>query len=247
MPNPQPRADLRATIAARGFALAPRLDAHFSDWGEARHRLIDDWRHLETDTYMRDGGRYRRRRFGRFFFLPATGEITRLQHAPVFQSMTVNGFAGGIQRDFAPLREATFDNACLLDLIRFDFACFEVPLPAMLSEPWEIWIHQIRIEVRGNGVGLPAPEGVHHDGHDFIAMHLIGRANVTGGRSIIYDNDQHELQAFLLEAPFDTIYADDHRVMHNVDPIRAADELAPAERDVLIIDFDHRPALRRSD
>jgi hypothetical protein len=236
--------NVRADIAEGGFALVRgdrfRLIASEDAFGD----LARDWDHLETDRYMADGGRYRLRRFGRFFYLPANSEILRLPHATVFQSRYVNGFAGGIHRSFAPLREATFVNPYLLRLIEMDFAVFEAPAPAMLHEPWEVWVHQIRITTPAEPVP-PAPEGVHHDGHDFIAMHLMKRDNVAGGKNILYDNDGRPIFTCMLEAPMDTIYADDHRVMHAVDPVQPADGARPAERDMLIVDYDHRPGLAR--
>jgi hypothetical protein len=224
-------------VRGEDFALAGQLAA----WEE----LTEDWNHLELDAYMSDNGRYRRRRYGRFFFVPATSEVQRLEHAPVFQSRSVNSFAGGIHRDFAPLRESTFANPALLALIRHDFSHNPSPSRSQLAEPWEVWVHQIRVETTIDKVGYPAPEGVHHDGHDFIAMHLIKKDNVSGGRSMIYDNDRKPLYSCMLERPLDTLYADDHRVMHNVEPIEALNPDRPAKRDVLIIDYDYKPGLRR--
>jgi hypothetical protein len=241
----KPTPEVVASIAEHGFAVVRGPSLRFAGLGDAWSKLADDWMHLETDTYMADGGRYRLRRFGRFFFVPATEELLRLPHAPVFQSRYVNNFAGGIHRDFAPLRDATFRNPWLLALIRFDFGCFQVAEPAKLWDPWEVWIHQIRIRTDGETAVSPAPEGVHHDGHDFIAMHLVKRQNVSGGRSVLYDNLENEVHACVLKDPLDTIYADDHHVMHAVDPIRPTTKGLPAERDMLIIDFDYRPGLLR--
>lgn len=240
----QPDPTIRAAIAADGFSVVRSAALRSVETAEAWRRFSEDWQHLETDLYMADGGRYRLRRFGRFFFRPAADELVRLPHATVFQSRYINNFAGGIHRDFAPLRESTFADPFLLALIRFDFACFETPEPSMLADPWEVWVHQIRIEASGDSTVLPAPEGIHHDGHDFIAMHLVGRENVAGGRSFLYDNDERRLLVCRLNRPLDTIYADDHRVMHAVAAIRPADSALPARRDMLIIDYDHKPLLQ---
>jgi hypothetical protein len=231
-----------ACIVESGFAVrraeAYDLGAAAEDW----RRLQDDWSHLETDRYMADGGQYRLRRFGRFWWKPATSELLRLPHGLVFQARYINNFAGGIHRDFAPLRETTFANPFLHALIRFDFSCFTVADERMLHDPWEVWVHQIRIETAGPVV-QPAPEGIHHDGHDFIAMHLVQRDNVDGAESHLYDNDRNPIHRCMLLDPLDTIYADDHRVMHAVGGLSAADPARPARRDILIIDFDHRPNL----
>ena len=236
-------ASLRRRLAEDGFALTQgedyRLDGLEGDWW----RLTEDWSRLEVDRYMGDGGQYRLRRYGRFFFRPSTSELKRLPHAVVFQSRYVNNFAGGIHRDFAPLRETTFVNPFLHALIRFDFSRFELADRALLADSWEVWIHQIRIETTGESAVPPAPEGIHRDNHDFIAMHLAGRSQVAGGASRIYDTAKKPLFSCVLEAPLDTIYADDRRIMHAVDPIRATGLRETARRDILIIDFDHRPNL----
>lgn len=242
-----PNLNVRSTITATGFARVPGAEYRLGELESAWRELTDDWNHLETDQYMSDGGRYRLRRYGRFYFVPATSELKRLPHATVFQASYVNNFAGGIHRNFAPLRESTFVNPFLHALIRFDFSNFEVPDPAMLSDPWEIWIHQLRIETHGKDEAKPAPEGIHHDGHDYIAMHMVKRDNVDGGLSTLYDNDKEPLLTCMLEQPLDTIYADDHRVMHAVAPIRPLSQERPAQRDMLIIDFDHKPGLARPD
>jgi hypothetical protein len=169
--------------------------------------------------------------------------LIQLEHAPVFQTKYVNSFAGGVQRNFAPLTEETFANPCLLALISHDFKCFDVSDVSKLAEAWEVWIHQIRIQTNGRDWVTPAPEGVHHDGHDFIAMHLVDRENVRGGENSIYDNARQPLTSCMLQSPLDTIYCDDHRVMHAVEPISAADAVGDATRDILIIDFDHKPQL----
>ena len=234
--------EARRGIDQRGFAAVAGRQFDLAGFEDSWTDLARDFEHLRVDAYMADRGRYRLRRFGRFRFVPATRELARLPHATVFQPTYINHFAGGIHRDFAPLRDATFDNKLLRTLIELDFSCFRVPDEAMRNDPWEVWIHQIRIETAVETVA-PAPEGVHHDGHDFIAMHLIKRDNVAGGLNRIYDNEAQEIETVLLEAPLDTIFADDHRVMHGVEGVRAADDGRPARRDMLIIDFDHRPGL----
>src|SRR5262245_28909467 len=120
----QPKRALLASIAERGFGLMQGDEYAALGLQEAWRSLREDWQHLETDRYMSDGGRYRLRRYGRFFYRPATRDLRRLPHALVFQSQYINNFAGGIHRDFAPLRESTFNNPYLHALIRFDFDCF---------------------------------------------------------------------------------------------------------------------------
>lgn len=230
-------------IVESGFAVRRAGCFDLGDVAGDWRRLQEDWSNLDTDRYMAGGRRYRLRRFGRFWFKPATSELLRLPHGLVFQTRYVNNFAGGIHRDFAPLHDATFTNPFLHTLIRFDFSCFTVQDERMLDDSWEVWVHQIRIETADPVIVQPAPEGIHHDGHDFIAMHLVKRDNVQGAESYLYDNDEKPIHDCMLRDPLDTIYADDHRVMHAVGGMSAADPARPARRDILIIDFDHRPNL----
>jgi hypothetical protein len=74
-------------------------------------------------------------------------------------------------------------------------------------------------------------------------MRLVKRHNSIGARNHLYDNNRIELFSTLMEHPRDVIYADDHRVMHSVDPLRAAQPDRTAQRDMLIIDYDLRPDL----
>ncbi len=237
---------VRSSLVERGFAeVAGRefdLGAHTAGWNV----LAAGWERLVVDPYMGDGGRYRLRRFGRWRFVPGTGELSRLKHAPVYQTRYVNTFAGGIHRVFEPLEEQTFRNPSLLALIREDFELFTFP-EQQRGEPWEVWVHQIRIAVEDEMEVSPAPEGIHHDGHDCIAMHLVRRENVVGGRNVLYDSQERPVHSTLITDPLDTIYADDHRVMHAVDPISVAVQGRRAYRDMLIIDFDHRPRLTAQD
>jgi hypothetical protein len=239
---PAVQSRIRTSVVGCGYATAHGTE-FLGSVDQPWEDLVEDWNHLEMDLHMSDGGRYRLRRFGRFLYAPRTEALQRLPHAAVFQSRYINKFAGGIHRTFAALRPSTFENEWLRSLIKFDFDCFQVATPSMLDDHWEVRIHQIRIEVRHDLEIPPTPEGVHHDGHDFIAMHLIGRRNVTGGASLLYDNAERLLQAWTLEQPLDSLYVDDRRVMHAVEHRRWKERGEPGHRDMLIIDFDHNPAL----
>jgi hypothetical protein len=233
-----PRRDAVDEIGRRGFTVIPGREfasiINRDDW----FSLVDDWNHLEIDPYMPDGGRYRLRRFGRFSFVPSSDELRRLPHAAVYQDRTINRFAGGISRNFAALRDVTFENQCLLTLIRFDFACFAAANVHEPAAPWRVLIHQVRIQAEPRTSASPTPEGVHRDNHDFIAMHMIARQNVRGGESSVYDTTGRLLHRRQLDRPLDTLYVDDANVLHGVDAISSADDQDAGTRDMLIIDFD---------
>jgi hypothetical protein len=98
---------LQASLSERGFAFvaAATMRALLARFGQ-----IDDWagfaaswNDLGRDTYMADGGRYRKRRFAVFSALPGIAEIHRAPHQPHYQSRDYNALNGGIERWFPPV------------------------------------------------------------------------------------------------------------------------------------------------
>src|SRR5690242_2552208 len=86
------------------FVRAPEMralleGAGLRDWDG----FAASWDDLGVDTYMADGGRYRRRRFACF---RATKEaIARKPHQPHYQSRDYNPLNGGIERWFDPVTD----------------------------------------------------------------------------------------------------------------------------------------------
>ncbi len=226
-----------ALISADEFAVVPELAAD-------RQHLRADWGNLEPDSYLKDGARFRLRRFGLFYLLPSTWELLPLPPAPYFQSAGINAYAGGIERNFAPLLDATLANQFLHELIKFNFRQFPVD-SQMSHKPWEIDVHQFRIVATQDEQGEPTPEGLHHDGDDFNVIHLIRRQNATGGTSTVCDNDRNLLASCTLRQPMDSVLVWDPHVMHGVTPIHPENPSEPAIRDVLVIGYNYRPDLRR--
>jgi len=99
---------LHAAVDPRGFAFVEGAAMRailepfgpLTDWDA----FADSWNRLELDTYMADGGRYRRRRHATFA-APAKGPITRKPHQPHYQSLDYNPLHGGIERWFEPVEE----------------------------------------------------------------------------------------------------------------------------------------------
>ena len=235
------RSELRekkyALILAEEFSMAPELTAD-------RQHLWADWDDLELDKYLKEGGRFRQRRFNLFYLLPSTGELLPLSPASYTQSREINTYAGGIARKFAPLLDATLTNRFLHELIKFNFRQFPVD-NSLAHQPWEIDVHQFRIVASQDEQGQPTPEGIHHDGDDFNCIHLIGRQNAAGGVNTVYDNDLNPLTSCTLLQPMDSIIVWDPHVMHGVTPIYPENPSESAIRDVLVIGYNYRPDLKR--
>lgn len=233
----------REELRSAGYSIVPsgRLPL-----GEEPRRLAGvlagEWEHLETDKYLKDGSRFRERRYDRFYFVPATGEVRLRPHAPYYQSEGANGYAGGIARDVAPLRSQTLDNPVLTMLMRFDFARFPIA-DHTVAEPWDVQCHQFRIISTPDEIGEPTPEGPHRDEVDYGAIHLMRRTNAAGGESLVYNTDRELVAQFRLAEHMDTMYWADRQILHAVRPITAEDPGRTAVRDVLIFGYKHSPQL----
>lgn len=231
---------LASSVARDGFAFlrAPHtralLEAHagpagLADW----ETFAASWNDLSTDTYMADGGRYRRRRHG-IFAARQGGPVERQPHAPHFQSRDYNPLNGGIQRWFEPILPVVADGPCMRAILNSCRALFDTLTP---SVGWHIEVHQFRIEARARETGQPTPEGMHRDGVDHVLVLMIDRLNIRSGVTSIHDLQGRELGSFTLEQPLDAAWVEDRRVMHGVTPVEAENPALPAHRDVLVATF----------
>ena len=224
-------------ITASEYSMSP-LYKHSSQ------ELWTAWDDLEVDNYLQNGATFRLRRYGRFYLEVGTGEILVLPDAPYFQTEEDNNYAGGIDRKFACLNRRTAENKFLQALIYSDFQNFPLQQEEIYSS-WEIGVHLFRIVTTDSELGLPTPEGPHHDGNDYFSVHLVGRNNIRGGATEIFNNDKRLLERRKLAEPMDTLLVRDPAVMHAVTPIHLEKHGVAGTRDALVIDFFHRPHLQR--
>ena len=230
-----------AKLRDAGFAFvhAPAMaealgQAGLSDWdGFAR-----SWDDLGIDTYMADGGRYRKRRHAAFA-ISAAG-IMRKPDQPHYQSRDYNALNGGIARWFDPIAAAAADSAAFQAILRACYTLFDGLTPA---PGWHVEAHQFRIEARLGQSGQPTPEGMHQDGVDWVLVLMIGRVNIASGTTSIHGLDRTLLGSFTLEAPMDAALVDDHRVFHGVTPVQPLNPAQPAHRDVLVVTFRRETTL----
>lgn len=238
MTTTDPLADVFHVLARDGFAYmpGPRMRALFetagslADWEEFRA----SWDGLGLDTYMADGGRYRRRRFGVFAAPAGAGAIVREPHQPHYQSRDYNPLNGGIERWFAPIREEVAASTTMQAILATCRSLFDRLAP---DRAWHIEVHQFRIEARAGAVGKPTPEGMHRDGVDYVLVLLVRRENIRSGVTSIHDLAGRTLGSFTLAEPFAAALVDDHRVMHGVTAVEPENSARPAYRDVLVVTF----------
>jgi hypothetical protein len=227
---------LQSAIAEHGFAFVPAAamkpllaaSGPLSDWSA----FAASWDDLALDTYMADGGRYRRRRHG--VFSAGDEGIVRMAHHPHYQSRDYNSLNGGIARWFEPITSAG-DGTSLRTILGFCQRLFGSLMSTSIR--WHVEAHQFRIEARPDVKGLPTPEGLHRDGVDYVLVLLINRRNIGSGTTTIHAPDGRTLGAFTLTEPCDAALVDDGRVLHGVTPVEPVDPLLPAFRDVLVVTF----------
>jgi hypothetical protein len=233
-----PVTPLVSAIARQGYALVPAATMQpllassgpLSDWAE----LGASWEDLALDTYMADGGRYRRRRHA-VYSISAGGAIVREPHQPHYQSRDYNPLNGGVARWFEPIAVAVGEGPSMRTILGLHASLFRRMMPG--SGVWRVEAHQFRIEARPGLRGLPTPEGMHRDGVDYALVLLINRRNIGSGTTTIHALDGRPLGAFTLTDPFDAALVDDARVFHGVTPVEAVNPDLPAYRDVLVVTF----------
>ena len=214
------------------------------DW-LARHGTLSDWaafaaswNGMAQDTYMADGGRYRRRRHG-VFSVSDDQASRREADQPHYQSRDYNALNGGVARWFEPMQAATADCASFRTILAATHALFATLHP---GAAWHIEAHQFRIEARAGEAGQPTPEGLHRDGVDYVLVLLIDRQNIASGTTTIHGLDHMERGSFTLTAPLDAALVDDSRVFHGVTAVVPINPAMPAHRDVLVLTYRAKTA-----
>ena len=236
-----PQQLLTDALRLSGFTFVP--GACMKDLLESKGSLDDwpafsaSWNDLGPDTYMADGGRYRRRRHA--VYAVSAGSIVRQPAQPHYQSRDYNALNGGIERWFQPVADTIGAGATMTAVLTFCRALFGSLLPA---HTWHTEIHQFRIEARRGEEGRPTPEGIHRDGVDYVLVLLVNRVNIESGITTVYNPGGDELGKFTLTHAFDAALVDDARVLHGVTPVAPMDTAKPGYRDVLVVTFKHSPA-----
>lgn len=227
-------ADLSAAIADHGFLHLPghAMAGLLGDASAALPDFIASWERLETDTHMRDGGRYRQRRIANFAAEPGLPGHARGEHRAHFQAVAHNTLNGGVDRWFAPMEDAIGGNAALHALLDLGRGLADRLAGA---QRWFVEAHQFRIEAAPGAPGYPTPEGVHQDGVDLVIIAMLRRMNLAGGETLVESLDGRPLARFTLRDALDSAILDDRRVRHGVSPIEPVDAALPSARDVLVL------------
>ena len=189
------------------------------------------WDALPPDEYLRDGGRYRRRRHS-CFVVDGDG-VRMVPHRAHWQSLDYNALHGGMERMYRPLSpELASQPAWATLLAAIGALCSGV----RDAGPWHVEAHQFRIDT-SDGIGRPTPEGAHRDGVDFVAVFMVGREGIKGGETRVFDAAGPDGHRFTLEEPWSLLLMDDARVIHESTPIQPVDPDGHGHRDTLVLTY----------
>ena len=109
---PQLRTQGYAVLGAAAVAALAGVDL------AALRALEGDWADLPPDLYLKDGGRYRRRRHACFVVDPNQPiQARRTPDRAHWQPVEYNALHGGMERWFAPMLETTTQQAAWLKLL----------------------------------------------------------------------------------------------------------------------------------
>lgn len=196
---------------------------------EALQALVSSWDALAPDNYLKDGGRYRRRRHS--CFVQDGAQLTQTAHRAHWQPVEYNALHGGMHRLFEPVSAQVVAQPAWPQLITaLGDACSAVKG----RQPWYIEAHQFRIDTT-DGIGRPTPEGAHRDGVDFVAVLLVGRSQIKGGETRIFEADGPNGKRFTLTEPWSLLLLDDAAVIHESTPIQP---VGPhGHRDTLVLTY----------
>lgn len=221
--------ELGSVLRRQGYAVldARSVSALSGCPADALAALRPLWADLPPDTFLKDGGRYRRRRHA--CFVVQDGHVTLVPHRAHWQPLAYNALHGGMQRLFEPITPAMLAQPVWNPLL--------VWLGSVCSglkgaRPWFVEAHQFRIDTT-DGIGRPTPEGAHRDGVDMVAVFLVNREGVKGGETRVFDADGPNGQRFTLTEPWSVLLLDDARVIHESTPIQPITQ--GGHRDTLVV------------
>jgi len=226
-------AELETTMRTQGFAvLGPQGMSEFLQRPlSALDALPGYWNDLPPDTYLRDGGRYRRRRHASFI---VEGDTVRaVPHRAHWQPLEYNALHGGLERWFEPVSPVAVALPVWSQLLR----SLARPCSALKGvQRWHVEAHQFRIDTT-DGIGRPTPEGAHRDGVDFVAVLLVARHAIKGGETRVFEAGGPRGVRFTMTEPWSVLLLDDERVIHESTPIQPIDPSAALAgyRDTLVI------------
>ena len=232
-PPYMPLSERDHALKERGFALLNASDV--GQWLGAEPgalaTLHASWNDLPSDDYLKDGGRYRRRRHS--CFVVDGDSVEQAPHRAHWQPLAYNALHGGMQRWFEPMDPTVVASPIWRHML---VGLGEAVSALYGARPWFVEAHPFRIDTT-DGIGRPTPEGAHRDGVDMVAVFMAGRHEIKGGESRVFEADGPNGQRFTLREPWSLLLLDDARVIHESTPIQPLVDGELGWRDTLVLTY----------
>ena len=190
------------------------------------NQMKASWKDMPVDQYLKDGGRYRRRRHSSFKF--EDDALTLVPHRAHWQPLTYNALHGGMTRWFEPMPAKLLELPAWQKLLTAFAKTAHQPHALQCLEA-----HQFRIEAVDGGIGRPTPEGAHRDGVDLVGVFMVERTNIKGGETRVFDAVGSSGERFTLQEQWSLLLLDDAKVVHETTPIQPLAALG--FRDTLVL------------
>ncbi len=222
---------LRGALSGQGYAvLAPAAVCELAGCALADlMALRASWDDLPPDNYLKDGGRYRKRRHSSFTI--DRGSLMQAPHRAHWQPVEYNALHGGMERWFKPIQMPVLASSAWQSLL---LVLGDISSALKKPQPWFVEAHQFRIDTEG-GIGRPTPEGAHRDGVDLVAVFMVAREGIKGGETRVFEAAGPAGQRFTLTEPWSLLLLDDERVIHESTPIQPVAERG--YRDTLVVTY----------
>ncbi|OAN11208.1 agglutination protein [Photobacterium jeanii] len=192
--------------------------------GQAVNDLSPSFHHLPKTTHA--DGQYRLRRYS--IVKVSEQGVEHLPARAFMQSDDINHFQGNVSRHFEVIEDAVLQSKGMFEM------CQLFKQANQLMDDDEIEIHQIRIATSEQETQV-APEGVHQDGFQHIAVIGIERHNIEGGDFMVYrEHDEPPFLSMELQQGDVAMLADD-QLWHNARPIKAVKQSHLGYMDVFVM------------
>ena len=208
--------------------------------------IAGSFERLVQDRQMGDGGRYRFRRFSRFWAKVENAEVDleHLQGSSILQSVEDNPLNGGVKRTFEPLEAEISSSLLLRELIAHDIRVIQAVDSRLFEEPVVVGVHQVRIVALPESLGRPTPEGVHRDAEAYTFQHFWHRDGIQGGEFSAYDENKNQVFRWLqTERLYSVLFTG--TTWHSASPISCLGDRERGYRDIFLIDFNPGNSISR--
>ena len=186
--------------------------------------LQESFNLIEKDNY------YNNSRNRAFSMLKIDNNIEIVGDLNFYQSEIYNNYNGNKLREYPNISKNILNDKLFIEILKN----FNLMVKEQYGENNKfVQIHKIRVYADKDSTNL-VPEGIHQDGFNMIAIYCVARVNITGGTSIIYDNNKEIIYEKQLNEG-EMIVINDNEYFHNVTNIELLDKEKIGYRDVIVL------------